>query len=564
MPVPLIIRQKDRRLLLLILLVLCQLVSFAYDVEVDGVYYNLDKANRAATVTYSSYGQQKGGNHTPYTGDFVIPETITCIDWDNYPNTITYTVSKIGDDAFKDCSVTSVAIPESVTEIGIGAFRWCEHLKTVMLPSSLRTIGGGAFYDCNALEGVFISDLTSWCNINFGDNPLYYAHNLFLDGTLITDLIVPPAVTSIPDMAFVHGNFLSVTLPVSLQSIGKRAFSRCDNLTTIVIPDFVETIGDDAFRYCKNLSSVSLGTAVTIIGSYAFSQCEQLKSITLPVNVRTVGEGAFYLCIKMITAKLNNGLLVISKGMFEGCRLLTQVDVPSTVEYVNDRAFYDCEVLPSIHLSNVKIIGNEALNRCFALESVEVGSKLYQIGEDAFRFCQLLQDFQLPASVLIIGDGAFAYTNLAQISIPDGISTIGKETFYECRNLDSVTLPATITQVGDNAFAACYQLKEVHISDLAAWSSIDFFNERANPMSYSRRLMLNGELLDEIVIPQGVTRIGNYAFIDSEAIIMDLPTTISTIGKYAFCRAQMPELAVPVLSGWTYSALLRPLKIVFS
>ena len=112
----------------------------------------------------------------------------------------------------------------------------------IAIPSTLggypvTSIGESVFYNCTSLTSVNITDIAAWCNISFSDsysNPLLYAKNLYLNGELVTDLVIPEGVTS----------------------IGKWAFYNCTSLTSVTIGNSVTSIGSDAFCDCSNLESV--------------------------------------------------------------------------------------------------------------------------------------------------------------------------------------------------------------------------------------------------------------------------------------------------------------------
>ena len=125
---------------MLILSVFVSISASAYDVEVDGIYYNLAKKNLA----FVTAGDVK------YAGEIVIPESIVV-------NEENYTVKGIQERAFSDCySLTSVTIPSSVTSIGVHAFSYCHSLTSVTIPSSVTSIGVKAFENCDDLTSVTI------------------------------------------------------------------------------------------------------------------------------------------------------------------------------------------------------------------------------------------------------------------------------------------------------------------------------------------------------------------------------------------------------------------------
>ncbi len=205
-------------------------------------------------------------------------------------------LEELGASAFKSKkSLTSVKLPLTMKTIRSYAFRDCSNLTSVTIPDSMTEIRNDAFYGCSGLTGVYITDIAKWCAIKFGDsaysNPLYHAHNLYLNGELVTELVIPDSVTEIRNGAFSSCSSLtSVTIPDGVTSIGDYTFFNCRSLTSITISDSVTTIGERAFSDCSSLTSITIPDGVTLIGDYAFFNCRSLtrvycKAIVPPIIV---------------------------------------------------------------------------------------------------------------------------------------------------------------------------------------------------------------------------------------------------------------------------------------
>lgn len=285
-----------RKITITMLMVLIAVASWSHDAEIDGIFYNF--GNGEACVTYK--GSHHYGNDYPVT--VTIPSTVTF-------GGVEYPVTGIGERAFAWCKeTTEVKIPSSVTWIGKGAFEYCDNLLTVTIPSTITDIGEGAFRSCFRMKSVHITDLVAWMKIKFeyGDytNPLFSARHLFLNGTEITDLIIPEGTTRIGDFTFCGCTGIrTVTIPNSVTSIGTAAFYGCTGITQAEIPDGVTVIEDRAFEYCPSLTSLAIPDAVGSIGAYAFRDCDGLTTATIGKSVKEIGTQAFSRCkgIKTMT-----------------------------------------------------------------------------------------------------------------------------------------------------------------------------------------------------------------------------------------------------------------------
>ena len=127
--------------------------------------------------------------------------------------------------------IQSVVVEPEVASIGNYAFYDCKYLEKITIPYTITSIGGDVFYGCSGLKEVHISDLAAWCKIAFTaaySNPFCYSQCLYLNGEMITDLVIPSSVTSISKHAFYECSGLtSVTIPNSVTSIGDYTFCKC-------------------------------------------------------------------------------------------------------------------------------------------------------------------------------------------------------------------------------------------------------------------------------------------------------------------------------------------------
>ena len=140
-----------------------------------------------------------------------------------------------------------------------------------------------------------------------------------------------------------------MTIPNSVTTIGKYAFSDCSGLTSVTIGNSVTTIGEHAFSGCSGLTSVTIPNSVTTIGEYAFEFCSGLTSVTIPNSVTTIGESAFSGCRSLTSVTIPNSVTTIGKYAFIYCRSLTSVTIPNSVTTIGDYAFYSCSSLKDVY-----------------------------------------------------------------------------------------------------------------------------------------------------------------------------------------------------------------------
>ena len=398
--------------------------------------------------------------------------------------------------------IQTLVIEEGVTTIGEYNFVGLMGLTDIYLPASLEYIGPNAFvYGMgDNIENVYIPDLGAWCAVEcanyYWSNPLSYAENLYVNGEIVTDLVIPEGTTRIGDNIF--GStwmFESLVIPESVTSIGSRAFFGCETLKTVTIHANLDSVGEYAFHMSGVQTVTFTGDApadyenlfnfynsvVTVYYPAANDTWDEVVAADL-WNIEFIpGDGASTsgTCGDNLTWNLTEGVLTISGtgdmydyedgwdpeayvAPWSGLEFGTVI-IEEGVTGIGNNAFMWSGVNTVSIADSVTSIGEGAFAFCQWMTEVNLPANLTELGDNAFGVCVALKNVTIPGSVKTIGCAAFSGCEwLESVVIEEGVEVIGESAFSFC-GMSSIVLPETITNIGMGAFAYCYNLKEITV-----------------------------------------------------------------------------------------------------
>lgn len=311
-------------------------------------------------------------------------------------------LTRIGDNAFLQASVTDVKIPDTVISIGTNAFWNCNTIQTT-IPASVQELGATAFY------GTFVVNVDA-------NSPYFYSEE---DGKILYNKDKTTLYQVSQDCT---GNF---TIPSTVTTINNFAMNGCAKVTgELVIPDSVQTIGRSAFEG-TGFTSLNLGNSVKEIGVSAFYNCATMTgNLVIPASVTTIGKNAF------------------AKTGFNG-----KLDFQAQIEEFPAAIFKELNFTSVSFSDSVKTIGDHAFENCKLLTTVTFGQGLETIGSFAFEGSGISGKLIFPDSLKRIKDYAFSNClGITEIDFPEGNATIEYAAFTGDTGVQKIKIPLSEIQ----------------------------------------------------------------------------------------------------------------------
>ena len=232
----------------------------------------------------------------------------------------------------------------------------------------------------------------------------------------------------------------------------------------------------------------------------------------------------------------------IGNAAFNGCSGVYAVTIPSTVTQISSNAFSGTSLI-QVNINSNAIASNDytSYSNFKTLFGSNVagftfGQGVTAIGKCAFYGCDFLETVNIPNSVSSIGNSAFqGCTYLESIVLPNSLTTISNALFRDCTNLQQVTIPSSVTTIKDMAFFGCDHLNRINITDMAAWCGINYETWVGCPFSDSYSLYLNGNIVTNLTLPNGLTTINRLAFANCTSLTsVTIPSSVTSIAGSAF------------------------------
>ena len=564
---------KVRRLLAVAAIAVTCLTASASDyIDANGIAYDLDNIAYSATVTY------KTTSYNSYSGNVTIPAQVTT-------GGITYAVTAVGDNAFRNCSgLTAITLGENIATVGNRAFMACSALQQVTITPAVTSLGDYAFADCKAMQKLILNN----------DAPLEVGNGTFMRCIALNTV-----------------NWLScdnLEGRGGITSLGTSSFAGCTSLSTIMLPGNLTRLGNSIFDGCTNLVTIKMmnETPVAVTGN-PFGISTSQATIYVPQGIEDGSVEARYknaliwrdFSITSLPYSLRDASGYHYRKTSTTTVALTGCDIPgnqvivrqAVTGYNNDtynvtaikpQAFKGTAIksLDTSKALKLRNIGEEAFAQCQQLEQATIVEGVTEMGERAFAACTALKSVTVPSTLRTIPQEAFkGCTALTSVNMMHGVGYIATNAFAGCTSLIAINLPRSIVSVEPRAFAGATSLQAINVDPRCThYTSIegvlialnqgeDVEEGEEGKMSALSIYPIN-KPDTHYYIPCGITSVSDCAFEDARNLLqLAIPATVNLLGDDCFkgstietynWRAREPiQVSTNALSGIASTATVQ-------
>ena len=428
-----------------------------------------------------------------------------------------------------------------MTSIGKYAFRYCTNLKSIEIPNSVTDIGYGAFWNCSAITDIKVE----W------EKPVDLDLDDVFDSTTYQN-----AVLNLPQNAWINyvmDYYWSEFKNISCGDLGVTDYSDGTYFYRYLPSSgFTVLVSNSSY---KNFSSISIPQRISAEGSFysifgiapkAFYNCTNAKgNLVIPNGCEKIGRDAFYKCSQLSSVTIPVSLKEIGRGAFEGCTGLSQVDISDLTAWC-DIDFYDNYSNPLDYAKHLYLNGDKIVN-------LRIPEGVKKLKPNVFYYGSI-SSVEISNSVEEIGSNAFAFSNISSVRIPSNLNILSGNAFNSCKNIKTITFnqsdnPLTLTDtdvfrgtsietfnlerdliLAQGATAGMKTLKKVNFGGNVTLIGDGLFNGNSN--------------LKEIVIPSTVTYIGASAFENCGLTSISIGSAIEEIGDKAFAGNTPSAIAI--------------------
>ena len=481
-------------------------------------------------------------------------------------NSITLTATNVADAAFvSNQSVTEITFSDGVKQIGEGAFA-DSAVSTITLPVSIETIGEYAFGGSELTTVYYHGTEEQWAAITIGSEndqlmnaTMHFNHVEIIasgtcgaDGDNLTWTFDEEGTLTISGTGAMY-NYNSDTIPWH---------SSCEAIRSIFVEDGVTSLSDFAFNGCRNVTSVSLPESITTMGSGAFQFCWKLTGFTIPSGVTILSNSLFQQCQALKSIVIPSGVTQIQIATFYNCQDLTSITIPASVTSIGTHAFIYCSSLTDVYYSGTEEQWNNIVidegNESLTDANIYYNYQPDPINPSGTCGDNLTWTLDSNGLLTIAGSGPmdnfeWSFNNPApwgtyadsieNVVLESGVTSIGNYAFACCQSLNAVSLPDTLTSIGNDVFDQAV-LSAINVdAGNTVYASQDgvLFNKDKSVL-----IMCPDNKHGTFVIPDGVARIADGAFLQSRLTEVTIPASVNNIGEYAFSQCtELESIAIP-------------------